>query len=185
MALMRAKLGIVSVVLLAACGRPCGPRFTMAPQPAVQVDPAPVVVVEPRDVVSPAPARSFARDSVEAAATVARFHQALAAGDSAAVLALLAPDAVILESGGVEDVAEYRGHHLPADIEFARAVQGTRTPVQVRVRGDVAWVAATSVAQGQFRGRAVDSAGAELMVLARTPDGWRITAIHWSSRTRR
>jgi ketosteroid isomerase-like protein len=185
MALMRAKLGIVIVFLLAACGRPCGPRFTMAPQPAVQVDPAPVVVVEQRDVVSAPSARSAAQDSAEVAATVARFHQALEAGDSAAALALLAPDAVILESGGVEDVAEYRGHHLPADIEFARAVQSTRTPVQIRVRGDVAWAAATSVAQGQFRGRVVNSAGAELMVLARTPDGWRITAIHWSSRTRR
>ncbi|HEX8317958.1 nuclear transport factor 2 family protein [Longimicrobium sp.] len=181
---MRAKLGIMLVVLLAACGRPCGPRFTMSPQPTVQVDPAPVVVIEPRDVVSAAPARSVAQYSVEVAATVARFHQALEAGDSAAVLALLAPDAVILESGGVEDVAEYRGHHLPADIEFARAVQSTRTPVQVRVQGDVAWASATSVAQGQFRGRAVAATGAELMVLARTADGWRITAIHWSSRTR-
>lgn len=185
MALMRAKLGMILVVLLAACGRPCGPRFTMAPQPAVQVDPAPVVVVEPRDVVSAGPARSVAQDSVDVAATVVRFHRALEVGDSAAVLALLAPDAVILESGGVEDVAEYRGHHLPADIEFARAVQSTRTPVQIRVRGDVAWASATSVAQGQFRERAVNAAGAELMVLARTADGWRITAIHWSSRTRR
>jgi ketosteroid isomerase-like protein len=184
---MRAKLGIsiIASVLVAACGRPCGPRFTMAPQPAVQADPAPVVVVEPRDVVSAGPARSVAQDSADVAAVVARFHQALQSGDSAAALALLAPDAVILESGGVEDVAEYRGHHLPADIEFARAIQGTRTPVQVRVRGDVAWAAGTSVSQGQFRGRAINSAGAELMVLARTADGWRITAIHWSSRTRR
>jgi ketosteroid isomerase-like protein len=185
MALMRATFGIMLVVLLTACGRPCGPRFTMAPQPAVQVDPAPVVVVEPRDVVSVAPARSAAQDSAEVAGTVARFHQALETGDSAAVLALLAPDAVILESGGVEDVGKYRGHHLPADIEFARAVQSTRTPVQIRVQGDVAWASGTSVSQGQFRGRAVNSAGAELMVLARTADGWRITAIHWSSRTRR
>jgi uncharacterized protein (TIGR02246 family) len=184
---MRAKLGITiaASILAAACSRPCGPRFTMAPQPAVQVDPAPVVIVEPRDVVPAPSAQTFARDSAEVAAVVARFHQALETGDSAAVLTLLAPDAVILESGGVEDVAEYRGHHLPADIEFARAIQGTRTPVQVRVRGDVAWAAATSVAQGQFRGRAINSAGAELMVLARAPGGWRITAIHWSSRTRR
>lgn len=184
---MRSKLAIsmIAAVLAAACGRPCGPRFTMVPQPAVQVDPAPVMVVEPRDVVSAAPARSLAQDSAEVAAVVARFHQALETGDSAAVLALLAPDAVILESGGVEDVTEYRGHHLPADMEFARAVRGTRTPVQVRVRGDVAWAAGTSVSQGQFGGRTINSAGAELMVLARMADGWRITAIHWSSRTRR
>jgi hypothetical protein len=29
----------------------------------------------------------------------------------------------------------------------------------------------------------VNSAGAELMVLTRMPDGWRISAVHWSSRT--
>ena len=99
-------------------------------------------------------------------------------------LALLVPDALIHESGGVETVAEYRAHHLPADIEFARAVKESRTSVRVTVRGDVAWASATTTATGQFRGRAVDSMGTELMVLVRTADGWRIAAIHWSSRRR-
>jgi ketosteroid isomerase-like protein len=52
------------------------------------------------------------------------------------------------------------------------------------VRGDVAWVVGTSTTRGEYRGRPVDSAGAELMVLTRTPQGWRIAAIHWSSRRR-
>lgn len=124
-------------------------------------------------------------DSAAVAAAVHRYHAALAAGDSAAALALLAPDAVILESGGVESRAEYRSHHLSADIEFARAVRSEQGPVRVRVKGDVAWASSTSTSQGQFRGRAINSAGAELMVLVRTPQGWRIAAIHWSSRTRR
>lgn len=123
-------------------------------------------------------------DSAAVASTVERFHRALAAGDSAGALALLAPDATILESGGAESVAEYRSHHLAADIEFARAVREARSPLRVRVRGDAAWVSSTSTAQGEFRGRAVNSAGAELMVLARSADGWRIAAIHWSSRRR-
>jgi uncharacterized protein (TIGR02246 family) len=124
-------------------------------------------------------------DSVAVAAAVHRYHAALAAGDSAAALALLTPDAVILESGGVESRAEYRSHHLPADIEFARAVRSEQGPIRVRVQGDAAWASSTSTTQGEFRGRAINSAGAELMVLVRTPQGWRITAIHWSSRTRR
>ena len=124
-------------------------------------------------------------DSAEVAATVERFHRALASADSAAALALLTPDVEILESGGVEDRAEYRSHHLGADIEFARGVPSRRTPTKVRVHGDVAWATSTSTAEGTFRGRAVNSAGAELMVLVRTPQGWRIAAIHWSSRTRR
>lgn len=124
-------------------------------------------------------------DSAAVVSTVARFHEALAKGDSAAALALLAPDVTVLESGGVESLADYRGHHLPADIAFARAVPSTRTLVSARVRGDVAWVTGTSETRGTFRERPVDTIGAELMVLSRHPDGWRIQAIHWSARARR
>ena len=81
---------------------------------------------------------------------------------------------------------ERGGDYLPADIAFARAVQGTRSPVRVTVRGDVAWATSTSTATGRFRGRDVNSTGAELMVLTRVADGgWQIAAIHWSSHSRR
>ena len=130
-------------------------------------------------------AGSVPSDSAAAAAAVTAYHRALATGDSARALALLAPDAVVLESGGAESRAEYRSHHLAADMEFARAVREARTPLRVTVRGDVAWVSSTSTAQGTFRGRAINSAAAELMVLTREPVGWQIRAIHWSSRARR
>jgi ketosteroid isomerase-like protein len=115
---------------------------------------------------------------------VERYHHALAAGDSAAALAQLADDAVILESGGMETREEYRAHHLPADIAFTRAVRETRSPLRISVRGDVAWSMATSTVRGKFRGKAVNSTGAELMVLSRGRNGWKINAIHWSSRSR-
>jgi ketosteroid isomerase-like protein len=124
-------------------------------------------------------------DSADVATVVERYHRALAAGDSLAALALLADDAVILESGGVESRQEYRSHHLADDIAFARAVKGTRSAVHVAVEGNVAWTTATSTTRGKYRGRAVNSAGAELMVLTRTPGGWKIRAIHWSSHGRR
>jgi ketosteroid isomerase-like protein len=124
-------------------------------------------------------------DSAAVATVVERYHRALESGDSVAALALLASDAVILESGGIETREEYRSHHLPADIAFARAVKSVRSPVRAVVRGDVAWATSTSTTQGEFRGRPVDSTGAELMVLTRTTEGWKITAIHWSSRSRR
>ena len=122
-------------------------------------------------------------DSAAVAAVVERYHHALAEGDSAAALGLLAEDAVIVESGGIESRQEYRSHHLPADIAFARAVKGTRSPVRVNVRGDVAWATATGTTRGNYRGKAVNSSGAELMVLTRARDGWKINAIHWSSRS--
>jgi ketosteroid isomerase-like protein len=133
---------------------------------------------------TPGPALS-ATDSAEVLAAVNRFHDLLEAGDSLGVLAMLEPDAVVLESGGFEDRAEYRSHHLQSDIQFARAVRSERSLRSLTVHGAVAWASSTSVAQGEFRGRPVNTAGAELMVLHRTADGWRIAAIHWSSRTRR
>lgn len=124
-------------------------------------------------------------DSADVVAAVEGYHRALAAGDSTAALALLAPGVVILESGGAETLAEYRSHHLPGDIAFARTARTTRSPLRVAVRGDAAWATSTSTVAGSYRGRAVNSAGAELMVLVRENGGWKITAIHWSSRARR
>jgi ketosteroid isomerase-like protein len=124
-------------------------------------------------------------DSAAVAAVVERFHAAVVAGDSALALSLLTPDVVVLESGGIETREEFRSRHLAADIAFAQAVKSERGPMRVVVRGDAAWVSSTSSTTGEYRGRQVDSSGAELMVLSRTPQGWRIAAIHWSSRTRR
>lgn len=121
----------------------------------------------------------------EAAAvkSVARsFHEALRAGDAAAIERLLAADAVILENGEVESREEYLRHHLAADIEFAKAVPSRSTATEVTLSGNTAWLRAKSITQGQYRDQAVRLAGAELMVLTRREASWQIRAIHWSSR---
>jgi uncharacterized GH25 family protein/ketosteroid isomerase-like protein len=126
-----------------------------------------------------------ASDSAAVAQVVAAFHGAIERGDSVSALALLAPDVTIMESGDVERLRDYRSHHLAADIEFARAVRATTSALGATVAGDAAWVASTSTTAGSFRGRAVSSSGAELMVLSRNAAGvWRIRAIHWSSHRR-
>lgn len=131
-----------------------------------------------------AAAQEAMSDTFAVRATLHQFHEALAQGDSAAVLSLLADDAVILEAGGAETRAEYRAHHLPADIRFAASVPSKAGPMQVTLAGDVAWVTSTSEATGAFDGRPINSAGAELAVLTRSSAGWQIRAIHWSSRRR-
>jgi ketosteroid isomerase-like protein len=123
-------------------------------------------------------------DSIAVSEAVRQFHDALTRGDSAAALALLADDAVVLEAGGIESRAEYRAHHLPADIQFATAVPAKAGPLQVVLAGAVAWVTSTSEVAGTFEGRAINSVGAELAVLTRTAKGWQIRAVHWSSRRR-
>jgi len=130
------------------------------------------------------PVAPTAPDSAAIVAVVEAFHAALGAGDSVGALALLAPDAVVLESGDLESRAEYAEHHLGADMAFTRAVPSTRVTTEVVQDGAVAWVASVTTSKGTYRGREISSQGAELMVLSRTDAGWRIRAIHWSSRRR-
>jgi ketosteroid isomerase-like protein len=124
-------------------------------------------------------------DSAAIVGTIERFHDAIAAADSIGALALLTDDVVVLESGGFETRGEFRRHHLAADIQFARSAKIERRVRSVTRRGDVAWVAATSTVTRVADGREARYSGAELMVLVLTPSGWRIGAIHWSSRARR
>ena len=121
-------------------------------------------------------------DSAAVVATIEGFHSLLANGDGAAAVRLLAPDLVVLESGGVETRAEYFAHHLGADMQFAKAVPSERRVGAFHHEANVAWVAATSTSRGQVRDRTIDSRGAELTGLTRSGTGWLIRAIHWSSR---
>ena len=98
---------------------------------------------------------------------------------------LIADDALFLEVGGVETRSEYGKNHLPSDIEFEKTVSAKRSPIRVVVNGNSAWATSTSEYSGTFQGRAIDSLGAELMVLSREAAGWRIRAIHWSGRARK
>ena len=124
-------------------------------------------------------------DSTLVAAAITAFHAALTNGDSTGALSWLAPDVVVLEAGTRETRQEYRDHHLGADMQYARSTRTTRGPINVTVMGDAAWAESTSENSRTVEGRTTRSSGAELMVLSRTPQGWRIRAIHWSSRTRR
>ncbi len=117
-------------------------------------------------------------------AVVDAFHAALSSGQGDKALALLATDAVMLEAGGVETRAQYAKDHLPLDIEYEKTVTTRRTPIRVVVSGTAAWATSTSETTGTYNGRPVDSVGAESMVLTKEAAGWRIRAIHWSSRAR-
>ncbi len=132
-----------------------------------------------------AAAQSAAADSGAVVQVVHRFHEALTRGDSSAVMALLSPDVVIMEGGAVERNADYRSHHLSGDIAFARALPAARGAVQVVVSGDAAWAWSTSITQGTYKARTINSSNAELMVMSRVNDTWLIRSIHWSSRARK
>jgi len=111
------------------------------------------------------------------------FHAALAAGDREAALARLAPEVVIFEAGGAElSRDEYAEHHLDADMEFLAATSTSLVDRRSGAGGDLVWVLTRTKTSGSFRGKDVATSGVETALLARSPDGWRITHLHWSSR---
>ena len=54
--------------------------------------------------------------------------------------------------------------------------------IEAVVEGNIGWVVSSSSRVGEFRGREINSIGAEMMLLKKENGSWKIRAIHWSSR---
>ena len=137
-------------------------------------------------LTSPAPTQTTATKlpgAVRAAGTVVdAFHAALRRGDTRTAAGLLASDALVYESGGVErGKAEYAAHHLAADAAFAKAMTRVITRRAGSVDGRMAWIASESTSRGSFRNKPINSKSTETMILRRERGGWRIVHVHWSS----
>lgn len=136
------------------------------------------------DVATPvsgdAASNAVGRDTPEGIVTA--YGEALRAGDTQTIKALLLPDVVISEGGGAErSYDEYAGHHLPADMAFTAAVKSTVKKRDVIQGESSATVITASQVHGTFKGKNVHSKMMETMVLKKTEQGWRIAHIHWSS----
>ena len=145
-----------------------------------------LVVAAPLSAHEPAQkatqANTLSASARGAAETVDAFHAALHRGDTRAAAALLAEDALIFESGGVErSKAEYAGHHLPADAEFSRLVSSVVNRRAGNSNGTLAWIASEGRTTGAYKGKLLDLLTTETMLLRRTNSGWKIVHIHWSS----
>lgn len=117
---------------------------------------------------------------------VEAFGRALAAADFATVERLLAPDVLILETGGGErSRKEYLSHHAKSDAKFLAGTQSTLKHRRARVDGGLAWVGSESEVQATSGGKPVTLLSTETMVLHQAPDGWRIAHVHWSSRPKK
>jgi uncharacterized membrane protein len=118
-----------------------------------------------------------------AAAAVDAFQDALATGDLEGARQLLDPGVRIFESGGVERSAEeYASHHLKSDAAFLYGADVTLRSRSGDVAGDLAWIASESAITRNVDGNPLSIVSTETMILRDTPEGWRITHIHWSSR---
>jgi ketosteroid isomerase-like protein len=71
---------------------------------------------------------------------------------------------------------------LGEDAKFLKAVNHRLLSRTGDAVGDLAWVASEASLSGDVSGKSVNVISTETMVLRKTPAGWRIVHIHWSSR---
>jgi hypothetical protein len=111
------------------------------------------------------------------------FHAALAAGDKAKALELLAPEVAIYEAGFVERSRdEYANHHLQGDMAFAKSSARKVLKQTERTDGNTAIIWAETETKGTSRGKELHVLGTETAILEKKGDSWAIVHVHWSSR---
>lgn len=163
------------LVLTLAIGGASAAFAQTQPKPASHAHHAPAATNQPQlDVPA---------DTEAAVAVAERFSDALASGDLETVEQLLAPDVLILETGGAErSREEYMGHHAISDAKFLKGIHRELLRRRARSAGDLVWIGSESELHAKKDGKPLVLLGTETMVLRQTPDGWRIAHIHWSSR---
>lgn len=127
----------------------------------------------------------IAPEAKDAVAAVERFNKALSAGQLDKAGAELDANVLILESGGAErTAAEYLGGHAKGDAAFLKTAHVQLLRRTIQVSGDMAWMGSESEIHTTKDGKMVTILSTETMVLKRTDKTWKITHIHWSSRTK-
>ncbi len=111
-------------------------------------------------------------------AAVETLQASYAAGDEAALRAVLSEDLLVAEGGRIEDgLAAYAAHHMTSDLAAAATRTVTSTERRVQEFGDAAVVLSDY--------RVSDSGGEvadllETAVLSQDTEGWSVTHLHWS-----
>ena len=130
-----------------------------------------------------------AQDAADIRAFLAAYDGAFVAKDLERLAAFYHPDVTIFEGGGVNrGWADYRDHHLGpelAEFEGLEFAHRDVTPNLLGPGGHVAYVTSEYHLKARVKGREVDAAGLETLVLVRDDRGaWRIRHSHTSSRRR-
>ena len=147
---------------------------------------AAVAVPASAQTATPATAEAVVSPAArEAAQVVDAFMAALVGGNMEQARAQMTPDAVIVANGHVFGLRDdYIDGAAKGDAAALRSVRRELVRRDARAGTDVAWV----VSDKRVRPSSTsDAAGpsevvVETMLLARTPQGWKITHVHWSGR---
>ncbi|HUW28086.1 MAG TPA: c-type cytochrome [Sulfuriferula sp.] len=116
-----------------------------------------------------------------AEAAAQAFQTALQKGDRAAVLALLAPDAVIREDGHVQTRESYAAGPLAEDIAFLKDAQITPITQGSMSMGDLAVVGSERDITAMVKGKPVTIRRRELLSLSQLGKEWKIVSVQWQS----
>jgi len=111
------------------------------------------------------------------------FRMAIINSEQEKASELLTDDARILESGGIETKEEYLSHHFHSDGKFLSAMEREVKSQKVKVNKNTAWISTVSQMSGSYNDRDISVNSAELAVLVKTDEGWKISSVHWSSRS--
>jgi hypothetical protein len=124
-------------------------------------------------------------NAIDAVAAVDRFSRALIAGQLDKASAELDAKVLILESGSAEHSAEeYLAGHAKDDAAFLKGMHVQLVRRTAQASSDMAWVASESEMHNMKDGKMQVILSTETMVLQRMDNLWKITHIHWSSRTK-
>lgn len=131
---------------------------------------------------APAPAPAAGGGLDDPVATVNQFRGALQDGNVAQALALLAPEVLVYEAGAEQvSRADYLTHHLKADIAHLATVYVDTLSQAGHVDESSAWVTTRSRWVAREADPRPSATVTETIVLSRSPQGWRIVHVHWSS----
>lgn len=131
----------------------------------------------------PVTVQNIAPSAMAAVKVVDAFSAAIKAGKLDTAEKLLDPSVLILESGGSERSRDQylRGHAI-ADAAFLQNARQQLRYRQAQAEGDFAWVASEGELRSKENGKQSMLRTTETMLLKKTPQGWKIVHIHWSSR---
>ncbi|MDX1586350.1 MAG: nuclear transport factor 2 family protein [Balneolaceae bacterium] len=116
--------------------------------------------------------------------TLNAFHEAIIDNNKQAAKDLLSESVRILEGGNIETKDEYLSHHFHSDGKFLSAMKRKVESRNVSIDGNTAWVSTQTHTWGTYSDRELDLNSLELAVLKKEEGTWKITALHWSSRSK-
>jgi hypothetical protein len=167
---------------------PPGKPPVAAPQPAAKptaggVDHAAMGHRTPAGTAGAATAPTTVRTiSGPAEATLQAFQDALQIGNREVALRWLASDVTVTEWGTTDASRDaYAREHMAMDMAFLKTATVVILDRRVRPSADSAHIMTTSRVTGRAGAMPVDVTVTEESVVKRTPEGWRVASIEWST----